>query len=106
MLIVVKIPLLGKAAVLFNSYFFSLQLSSLLKSGLSIYDSLTAFKEQSFLPFYREEAEMLITRLKAGETIESALSGHPCYEKILRLQSATDRQTACFTANFIRTASL
>ncbi|AYV16255.1 MULTISPECIES: competence type IV pilus assembly protein ComGB [Bacillus] len=83
MLIVVKIPLLGKAAVLFNSYFFSLQLSSLLKSGLSIYDSLTAFKEQSFLPFYREEAEMLITRLKAGETIESALSGHPCYEKDL-----------------------
>ena len=49
---------------------------------------------------------MLITRLKAGETIESALSGHPCYEKTLRLQSATDRQTAGFTANFIRTASL
>ena len=48
---------------------------------------------------------MLITRLKAGETIESALSGHPCYEKTLRLQSATDRQTG-FTANFIRTASL
>ncbi|KXZ18509.1 competence type IV pilus assembly protein ComGB [Bacillus nakamurai] len=80
MLLFVKIPLIGKAAVLFNSYFFSLQLSSLLKSGLSIYDSLTAFKEQSFLPFYRQEAENIIERLKAGETIESALYRHPCYE--------------------------
>ncbi|RPK02571.1 hypothetical protein EH11_01902 [Bacillus subtilis] len=72
--------MVGKLVKLFNSYFFSLQLSSLLKSGLSIYDSLNAFKHQTFLPFYRCEAEQLIERLKAGESIESAICGSPFYE--------------------------
>ncbi|WP_268536786.1 competence type IV pilus assembly protein ComGB [Bacillus atrophaeus] len=80
MLFFVRIPILGRLVILFNSYFFSLQLSSLLKSGLSIYDSLTAFKEQSFLPFYRQEAEQIINKLRAGESIDRALYKHPCYE--------------------------
>ncbi|MGG1228540.1 competence type IV pilus assembly protein ComGB [Bacillus halotolerans] len=80
MLICVSIPLFGKLVRLFNSYFFSLQLSSLLASGLSIYDSLKAFRHQTFLPFYRHEAEQMIERLKAGETIEAALYKRPFYE--------------------------
>ncbi|MDO3662622.1 competence type IV pilus assembly protein ComGB [Bacillus sp. C28GYM-DRY-1] len=80
MLIWVRIPLAGNLVRLFNSYFFSLQLSSLLQSGLSIYDSLNAFKHQTFLPFYRCEAEQVIERLKAGESLETALSGSPFYE--------------------------
>ncbi|MCY8639736.1 type II secretion system F family protein, partial [Bacillus sp. S17B2] len=80
MLICVRIPLIGNLVRLFNSYFFSLQLSSLLKSGLSIYDSLNAFKHQTFLPFYRCEAEQVIERLKAGESIEAAICESPFYE--------------------------
>lgn len=80
MLIWVRIPLVGNLVRLFNSYFFSLQLSSLLQSGLSIYDSLNAFKHQTFLPFYRCEAEQVIERLKAGESIETAICESPYYE--------------------------
>ncbi|WP_121642897.1 competence type IV pilus assembly protein ComGB [Bacillus vallismortis] len=81
MLICVRIPFVGNLIRLFNSYFFSLQLSSLLQSGLSIYDSLNAFKQQTFLPFYRCEAEQVIERLKAGESIEAAICDSPFYEK-------------------------
>ncbi|NTU25112.1 type II secretion system F family protein [Bacillus tequilensis] len=80
MLICVRLPLIGQLIRLFNSYFFSLQLSSLLQSGLSIYDTLTAFKHQTFLPFYRSEAEQVIERLKAGESIEAAICKSPFYE--------------------------
>ncbi|KAF1679640.1 MULTISPECIES: competence type IV pilus assembly protein ComGB [Bacillus] len=80
MLICVRMPLIGNLVRLFNSYFISLQLGSLLQSGLSIYDSLNAFKHQTFLPFYRCEAEQVIERLKAGESIEVAIGSSPFYE--------------------------
>ncbi|QHZ47650.1 competence type IV pilus assembly protein ComGB [Bacillus sp. NSP9.1] len=83
MLLFIKIPLLGRILKLFNSYFFSLQLSNLLKSGLSIYESLKAFESQPFLPFYQHEAKCLIKRLKQGEAIDEMIAGRPYYEKDL-----------------------
>ncbi|MGG3623840.1 competence type IV pilus assembly protein ComGB [Bacillus gobiensis] len=83
MALLIKLPFWGKQILLLNSYFFSLQLSNLLKSGLSIYDSLKAFRDQSFLPFYQEEAETFIQRLKHGEDIGQLLKDHPYYEKDL-----------------------
>lgn len=83
MAILIKLPFWGRQILLLNSYFFSLQLSNLLKSGLSIYDSLKAFRDQSFLPFYQEEAEGFIRKLKHGEDIGHLLKDHPYYEKDL-----------------------
>lgn len=83
MLFFIRIPLLGRILKLFNSYFLSLQLSNLLKSGLSIYESLKAFESQPFLPFYQKEAKCFIKRLKQGEAIDEILKGRPFYEKDL-----------------------
>lgn len=83
MALLIRIPLAGRILKLFNSYFLSLQLSNLLTSGLSIYDSLKAFESQPFLPFFQKEAKRLIERLKQGEAIEHMLNGHPFYEKDL-----------------------
>ena len=83
MALLVKIPLAGRILKLFNSYFLSLQLSNLLTSGLSVYDSLKAFESQPFLPFFQKEAKRMIKRLKQGEALEQMLNRHPFYEKDL-----------------------
>ncbi|MDA7026957.1 competence type IV pilus assembly protein ComGB [Bacillus sp. CLL-7-23] len=83
MAFLIRMPLIGRSVKLFNSYFLSLQLSNLLKSGMSIYDSLKAFENQPFIPFYQGEAKHFIKRLKQGEAIEVILNGRPFYEKDL-----------------------
>jgi competence protein ComGB len=83
MAFLIKLPFWGKQILLLNSYFISLQLSNLLKSGLSIYDSLKAFRDQSFLPFYQEEADEFIRRLKHGEDIGHVLKDRRYYDKDL-----------------------
>ncbi|WP_411333451.1 competence type IV pilus assembly protein ComGB [Metabacillus indicus] len=76
-----KIPVWKKIIVLINSYYFALQLSNLLKSGLSIYESLKVFEHQNFLPFYRDEAKWFIEHLKKGERFETLISHNCFYEK-------------------------
>ncbi|AZB43604.1 type II secretion system F family protein [Bacillus sp. FJAT-42376] len=68
--LLMRIPLLREGLKLFNSYYISLQLSNLLKGGLSYYESLLIFKEQSLHPFFSEEANRMIARLKNGEHFE------------------------------------
>ncbi|WP_191565253.1 competence type IV pilus assembly protein ComGB [Metabacillus idriensis] len=78
-----KIPLWKKFALLLNSYYFSLQLSNLLKSGLSIYESLTVFENQNLLPFFRDEAAWFIRQLKKGDRFEVLVERNDFYEKEL-----------------------
>lgn len=78
-----SIPLWKKFALLLNSYYFSLQLSNLLKSGLSIYESLTVFEKQNLLPFYRDEAAWFIGHLKKGDRFEVLVARNDFYEKEL-----------------------
>ncbi|MDQ0858403.1 competence type IV pilus assembly protein ComGB [Bacillus sp. V2I10] len=83
MRIAIKIPLWKKFVILINSYYFSLQLSNLLKGGLSIYESLTVFENQNLLPFYRDEASWFIDHLKKGERFEGLVARNLFYEKEL-----------------------
>ncbi len=83
MRISLKIPLWKKFAVPLNSYYFSLQLSNLLKGGLSIYESLTVFENQDLLPFYRDEAAWFIGQLKKGDRFEVLVERNDFYEKEL-----------------------
>ncbi|MTH52402.1 type II secretion system F family protein [Bacillus mangrovi] len=79
MAVLVKIPLLKETCTLFNSYYISLQLSNLLKAGLSYYETLLIFKEQSLHPFFSEEADRMIGRLKNGERFDQ-LFRQPHYD--------------------------
>ncbi|MGD7009405.1 competence type IV pilus assembly protein ComGB [Metabacillus sp. 84] len=74
-----SIPLVKEWVKLFNSYYISLQLSNLLKAGLSYYECLVTFREQSLYPFFSEEANTMINRLKKGDRFEE-LFAQPHYD--------------------------
>ncbi|MFP3418376.1 competence type IV pilus assembly protein ComGB [Bacillus sp. SIMBA_154] len=76
-----RLPVLYKGMQLMHTYLFSLQLSGLLQAGLSMYESLQAFKQQSYLPFLQEISEQMIGELRKGESMEHQLSGSPFFEK-------------------------
>lgn len=64
-----------------HTYLFSLQLSGLLQAGLSMYESLLAFKRQSYLPFLQEISEQMIEELRKGESMAHQVSLSPFFEK-------------------------
>ncbi|MGE6629327.1 competence type IV pilus assembly protein ComGB [Bacillus sp. NPDC077027] len=76
-----RIPILKKGLTLMHTYFFSLQLSGLLHAGLSIYDSLLAFKNQTYLPFLKELSEHMIKQLKKGEPMEEQVNRYSFFDQ-------------------------
>lgn len=83
MSLLLNIPILNKFLKMFNSYFFSLQLSNLLKGGLSTFESFKIFENQNMLPFFKIEATCIIEQLKKGERLESIVEDRRFYEKEL-----------------------
>lgn len=81
--LLMKIPIVSKGLRLFHSYYFSLQMSNLLKGGLSVFECFTLFQEQHFLHFYREEANLFIEKLKKGESLEIIFAESPFFEQEL-----------------------
>jgi len=78
-----RIPILRKGLTLYHSYYFSSQMSYLLKGGLSIFESLVLFCEQNLIPFYQEEAKWLMGELKKGEKLDELLIKRPFFEQEL-----------------------
>ncbi|AOZ90052.1 competence protein ComGB [Bacillus xiamenensis] len=76
-----RLPVLYKGMQLMHTYLFSLQLSGLLQAGLSLFESLQAFKQQSYLPFLQEISEQMIGELRKGESMEHQISRSPFFEK-------------------------
>lgn len=63
---VYRIPVLSHFFRMIITYYFSSQLSSLLKGGLTIHDALTVFERQDHLFFFQEEGKQLKEKLKEG----------------------------------------
>ncbi|MEH7384955.1 competence type IV pilus assembly protein ComGB [Bacillus sp. JJ1521] len=80
MKLLLKIPILKKVMIMFNSHFFSVQLSNLLKGGLSIFQALTMFEQQLHSPFFREEAKEMKMLLRAGNRFDEILRVREYYE--------------------------
>ncbi|WP_342490705.1 competence type IV pilus assembly protein ComGB [Bacillus sp. FSL R5-0422] len=76
-----RFPFLYKGMRLMHTYLFSLQLSGLLQAGLSMYESLLAFKQQSYLPFLQEISVQMIEELRKGESMAYQVSISPFFEK-------------------------
>ncbi|WP_083849195.1 type II secretion system F family protein [Bacillus timonensis] len=70
---------------MFNSHFFSVQLSNLLKGGLSIFQALTMFEQQRHSPFFREEAKEMKQLLRAGNRFDEILRVREYYEADLAM---------------------
>jgi competence protein ComGB len=78
-----KLPLVRSWIVSFHTQVFSLQLSHLLKGGLSIYEALQIFMEQPHLPLLKEEAKIIRQQLCAGEKLDEIIQRRKYYEKEL-----------------------
>ncbi|WP_273129950.1 competence type IV pilus assembly protein ComGB [Bacillus weihaiensis] len=83
--IIYRIPIIRKVMSMFNSYFFAMQLSTLLKGGLSTFESLRVFQSQSFIPFFKMEGDYLIEKLKTGEKLHMMIKERGYYEPELSL---------------------
>lgn len=81
--ILMKVPFMKQFTRLFNSYFFAVHTSNLLKGGLSIYECLSLFQLQQHYPFFREEAKLFTTELAAGKALNQILQSRPYYQKDL-----------------------
>lgn len=73
-------PTIKTFLVLKNTQYFALQLSTLLKGGLSIFDSLSVFEEQHHLSFFKEEATRIKRLLVGGEEFHHTIV-RKCYEQ-------------------------
>ncbi|WP_209125356.1 competence type IV pilus assembly protein ComGB [Alkalihalobacillus sp. BA299] len=85
MTLILSIPFLSSFVSAITTYYFSVQLSSLLKGGLSISQALNIFKNQSVILFFQDEASWLIQRLKEGEALVEILKRRPFFEAELSL---------------------
>lgn len=74
-----KIPFYRELWLLWNSHFFSVQLSNLLKGGLSINESLELFELQAHSRFFQEEAVVLKEKLISGHRFHEVIRDRPYY---------------------------
>lgn len=81
--LIVKIPFIKKWIRLMNSYFFSVQLSNLLKGGLSIYEAIKSFEEQQHSRFFKEEAAEIKALLTSGERLDLIITSRTYFDKEL-----------------------
>jgi len=80
-----KLPIIKSFLPLINSHFLSIQLSNLIKGGLSIHQSLQLFEQQTHKKFFREEAADITKQLTTGERLDNIIARRGFYEKELAL---------------------
>ncbi|KAA0549433.1 type II secretion system F family protein [Bacillus sp. BGMRC 2118] len=78
-----NLPLYGSYIQKFYSQFFAVQLSQLLRGGLSIYEAISLFENQSHLPLFQVEAKEMKKELRSGETLSSIVEVRRYFEKEL-----------------------
>jgi competence protein ComGB len=74
------VPVIKKLVPLFNSYFFSVHFSNLLKGGLSVHECLSLFERQKHYPFFQMEASFIKEQLIAGAALENIIEGRRYYD--------------------------
>lgn len=81
--LLMHIPLLHSFLPIVITQYFTIQLSCLLKGGLSIRESLTIFEKQDHLVFFQQEAVQMKGFLRNGERFEDILKHKSFYAKEL-----------------------
>lgn len=77
--ILMRFPFLHSFLQVIITQYFSIQLSCLMKGGLSIYESLTIFEGQDHLAFFQQEATRMKLALRSGERFDDVLRQNPFY---------------------------
>ncbi|SFE30119.1 competence type IV pilus assembly protein ComGB [Alteribacillus iranensis] len=79
-----KVPLLSYFLQLFITYYFSLQLSAMLRGGLSIYEACTVLEKQQHFMFFQSEGTFLKEQLREGSSLSTALEAAGWYRQELK----------------------
>ncbi|WP_199880627.1 competence type IV pilus assembly protein ComGB [Bacillus massiliglaciei] len=80
-----KLPVAGTFARLYDTYFFSSQLSGLLSGGLSINESLRIFASNQKQPFYEQLCLEIENDLVSGRSLAAIFEESPFFERNLPL---------------------
>jgi competence protein ComGB len=75
-----KMPFYGPIIMKFYSQYFAMQLSQLLKGGLSVYESLSVFESQDYFTLFKEEAIQIKKELRSGESLASIIQSKAYFE--------------------------
>ncbi|RHW41303.1 type II secretion system F family protein [Neobacillus notoginsengisoli] len=78
--LLLKIPFAGRLLRLIHTHYFSIQLSYLLNGGLSVFEALSFFEENTKQAFFSRTGRFMKEQLAGGEAFESILSGSPFFE--------------------------
>lgn len=76
-----KIPFIGVYIRLFDTYYFTYQLSGLLAGGLSINDCIQLFVKHNHQPFFQKLSEEIFQELNEGRSLESIFKELPYFER-------------------------
>lgn len=87
------IPYVKKFLQTLISYYFSVQLSGLLRGGMSVFQALTVFSKQNKVPLFHDEAEDVKARLRQGEEFASVIAERPIFIPELALVISQGQQT-------------
>lgn len=82
--LLIRLPLLAPFLKLFLTYYFSLQFSSMLKGGLSIYESCLVFEKQQHFLFFQAEGSHLKQKLKEGRSLYESLEDTGWYREEMK----------------------
>lgn len=74
-----KIPVFGQYYRLIMTYYFTLNLSYLIKSGMSIFEALSLFTTQENKTYIGEVSLQIISKLKSGEKLNEAILSETIY---------------------------
>lgn len=78
-----KIPFLGSYIRMFDTYYMSYQLSSLLSGGLSINDSMRLFTQHNHMPFFQKIGSEIFRDLNEGKSLDGIFNELPYFETYL-----------------------
>ncbi|MDC3415507.1 competence type IV pilus assembly protein ComGB [Aquibacillus salsiterrae] len=68
-----RVPIIRSVIIVNNSFLFALHLSSLLKTGISLRESLSILNRQAHLPIISYNTYILVNQLERGHSIPQAL---------------------------------
>jgi competence protein ComGB len=78
-----KLPFYGIITIKFYSQYFAMQLSQLLRGGLSVNEALSVFESQEHIVLFQEEAVQIKKELRGGESLATIIQSKHYFEEEL-----------------------
>lgn len=88
-----RLPYLKRFLQTLISYYFSVQLSGLLRGGMSVFQAFVVFSEQNKVPLFQDEAKEVKAKLRQGEPFAAVIAARAIFVPELSLVISQGQQT-------------